>query len=113
MNEVKGARGKRRSVGRWRLLFVVSSLLCAGIAAAQPSTGLPPEYGIRNATFASSGGIHAADCYTIVSTVGEAVVGRVSAKTYTLTSGFPATIDATGDRLFRDGFELKTGECAP
>lgn len=98
---------------RCRLLFFAISLLCAGFAAAQPSAGLPPEYVVRNATLANGGGVHTADCYTIVSTVGEAVVGRVSAETYTLTSGFPATIDATGDQLFRDGFEQQTGECAP
>lgn len=113
MKEVKGARRQRRSAGRWRLVFAVSSLLCASIAAAQPSAGLPPEYGIRNGTFASGGGVNSAKCYTIVSTIGEAVVGRVSAETYTLTSGFPATIQSTGDTLFRDGFELNTGECTP
>ena len=104
---------KRRRTASRKGWLVVPMLLVSAVAAAQPSAGLPPQYAIQNGTVAGGGGLQKHDCYTLVSTIGEAFVGRISADIYTLTSGFPATIDLEDDSLFRDGFESQSGVCAP
>jgi hypothetical protein len=74
-------------------------------------------YTIRNGTIVSSGNSARNDCLVLSSTVGEPVSGVVSNGTYTLTSGFQATVAAgsqviIADRIFQNGFDSQQA-CSP
>lgn len=101
-----------RSAAR-RCASVLAVALCAAVAPASAGS----DYAIRRSVVASGGGVVAASCYRMVSTLGEAVVGDGLAKgggsQYRLTSGFLSAQSALGDTLFRNGFELDTGDCTP
>ncbi len=90
--------------------------LSIGTAHAQPEG---PGFAITSSVVSAGGGFVDADCYTLVSTIGEPVAGTVSVAAMPdtpalrLTSGFLARDAAKGDLLFRTGFDPKKGNCAP
>ena len=98
------------------------ALFAASLAAAS-SGGTQQTAGsgavqLHNGTVASGGTVATADCYSLLSTVGEPVAGTVSNGTYRLTSGFAATISgqvSTGTfTVFKDSFEGNDqGGCTP
>lgn len=102
----------------WRRTLPALALLATfsliDLASAGAST-----YAVRNGTVSSAGSIAAADCYSMVSTLGEPVAGTTAAGRYRITSGFPATLVdtqiATGTFVvFKDGFEgNSTQGCTP
>ncbi|WP_300621240.1 hypothetical protein [Dokdonella sp.] len=96
---------------------------CAGVlvvafcAAAVPASAGNSHYAISRSVVASGGGVVSASCYTMVSTLGQAIAGESVAKDggsqYRLTSGFLSAQSALDDTLFRNGFEFDTGDCTP
>jgi hypothetical protein len=98
---------------RLRLAAVATGALAltmVGVASAGSG-----GYSLRNATVASSGASVSNSCITLSSTVGEAVSGTVSNGTYTVTSGFQATVPESiiADRIFQNGFDSQQGTCTP
>lgn len=100
---------------RLRRAAAVSGLLALTlVSAANAGSG---GYTLRNATVASGGGSTSNGCLNLSSTVGEPVSGVVSNGTYTLTSGFQATVAAgsqviIADRIFQNGFDSQQA-CSP
>lgn len=94
---------------RGRVLLAATALLAA-LATAQAGSNAT-TYSMDGSVIAGGGGIGAANCYTLVSTIGEPVAGTVASDGFTLTSGFLAAVGPTGDALFKDGFEANTGAC--
>ncbi|MCB1573348.1 MAG: hypothetical protein KDI80_05155 [Xanthomonadales bacterium] len=85
------------------------------VSAASAGSG---GYALRNGTVASSGDSVSNSCVTLSSTVGEAVAGAVGNGTFTVTSGFQATVAAgnqviIADRIFQNGFDSQQGTCTP
>lgn len=95
----------RRSVA-----WAVVGLLFAGVVAAQ-SAPQGDVYTISRSVIANGGGATSADCYVLVTTIGEPVAGIVANGEYVLSTGFLSEVPVRGDRLFRSGFETKKGEC--
>lgn len=102
----------------WRCALASLALL-ASLPLVDLASAGEGGYSIRNGTVASGGSVSAVDCYSLVSTIGEAVAGSVSAGEYRLTSGFPATLGeqqvSTGTfTVFKDSFEGNDQEgCTP
>lgn len=104
--------GKATAQGAARRCACVAAIaLCAAMAPAAAGDG----YAIPSRVVASGGGVVSASCYTLVSTLGQAVAGDGVAKgggsQYRLTSGFLASQSALGETLFRNGFEPNAGGC--
>ncbi len=94
---------------------VAASILPDAWATAPDVSGAGP-YTLNGSVIASGGGIVAAGCYVLASTIGEPVAGTASNGNFTLDSGFMAGafVPALGpgsDEVFRDGFEQTTGVC--
>lgn len=106
--------GKATAQGAARRCACVAAIaLCAAMAPAAAGDG----YAISRSVVASGGGVVSASCYSMVSTLGQAVAGdgvaKGGGKQYRLTAGFLAAQSALGDSLFHNGFEPNTGGCTP
>jgi hypothetical protein len=111
---IEGIDMRRKQVAQWRPWVrgcVGACLLLAGVVAKADPQG--DVYTMSRSVIASGGGIVSADCYVLVSTIGEPVVGIVADAEFTLSTGFLGEVAVRGDLLFRTGFETKKGECKP
>ena len=98
-----------------RAVVVTGVFALTMVSVASAGSG---GYALRNGTVASSGDSVTNSCITLSSTVGEAVAGAVSNGTFTVTSGFQATVAAgnqviIADRIFQNGFDSQQGTCTP
>jgi len=120
----QGARFETGGFMRRKNLAAQAVCACACAAAmvlpdALATASAGPEAGpftLNGSVIASGGGIGAAGCYVLASTIGEPVAGTSSGGGFTLTSGFMAgafvpALGPAGDDVFRDGFEQPTGAC--
>ncbi len=101
---------------RLRLAAVISGVLALTMVSAASAGG--GGYALRNGTIANAGDRVANSCFVLSSTVGEAVSGAVTNGTFTVTSGFQATVAAgnqiiIADRIFQNGFDSQQGNCTP
>lgn len=101
---------------RLRLAAAISGVFALTIVSAASAGG--GGYTLRNGTIVNAGDRVANSCFTLSSTVGEAVSGAVSNGTFTVTAGFEATVAADSqviiaDRIFQNGFDSQQGNCTP
>ena len=91
-----------------RPTFALASACCLILAAAAPvlRAQSTPPFSIDHYVIAAAGARSRASCFIVTGTAGQAAPGYSSGATFSVVSGYWATVAAGGrDEIFFDGFE--------